>query len=676
VLLIAFFIASGATRADALSFTTATYATGDGPHGVVVGDLDGDGNQDLALANTVSGDVSVLLGNGDGTFQPATAYGGGGWPYSLSLGDFDNDGDLDIAVPNNNNDDVSVLLGNGDGTFQSPVDYASGDGPHAIVAADVNNDGDLDLAVPNASNNNVAILLGNGDGTFQAPVVYGVGRNPCEIAAQDLNGDGNADLVVSNFYDDTVSVLLANGDGTFRSAVTYAAGARPVSVALGDLDHDGTLDIVASNFNSNDVSVLLGNGDGTFRSAVNYPAGGVVTNSLALGDVNGDGNPDVAVTNFSSNNVALLLGNGDGTLQGAVVYSAGPGPMCVAVEDVDGDGDHDLAVGNYYSNTVTVFLNGLIINRPPYVSAGDNIAIASEDQATTVLAGTATDPDEDALDYRWIEDANPLAEWTPVGENGEANLELGTVSLLAIGQHTLTLEASDGQAVASDQMILTIDNSAPHVAPTGGGVYEIFTPVVLGGFVSDFDGDVLAYAWTEGSTVLASGSQATAWGGDPVALPDLAFNGFDLGQHTVSLRANDGVNVEVTSDIVVEVVDTTVPTLAPAPDRTILWPPDHTMVGIAIKANASDNAGGPVTLAATVSSNEPEEGLGDGDTAPDWTEPEIDQVAGMITLQLRSERSGFGDGRTYTIVITATDESGNSSHAVVEIIVPHDGRGL
>jgi hypothetical protein len=114
------------------------------------------------------------------------------------------------------------------------------------------------------------------------------------------------------------------------------------------------------------------------------------------------------------------------------------------------------------------------------------------------------------------------------------------------------------------------------------------------------------------------------------------------------------------------------PTFSPVPDKTILWPPNHKMIRVSIAANASDDSGGPVTLAATVSSNEPQNGLGDGDKAPDWTTPVIDQTNGIITLQLRAERSGKGNGRVYTVTITATDESGNTSQADVDIIVPHD----
>jgi hypothetical protein len=145
-----------------------------------------------------------------------------------------------------------------------------------------------------------------------------------------------------------------------------------------------------------------------------------------------------------------------------------------------------------------------------------------------------------------------------------------------------------------------------------------------------------------------------------------------LGEHTITLSASDGINLPTLASINVNVIDTTAPTLSPVPDKNILWPPNHKMVTVTIQANTRDNSGGPVTLLAVVSSNEPQDGLGDGDMSPDWTEPTIDEVHGIITLKLRAERSGGGSGRIYTIMIRAEDAYGNSSQAKVEVIVPHD----
>jgi hypothetical protein len=334
--------------------------------------------------------------------------------------------------------------------------------------------------------------------------------------------------------------------------------------------------------------------------------------------------------------------------------------------------------GDLTGNSANIILEGLIdgvsapSNNAPIADAGDNVAISSELVSTTTILGTATDADGDLLQCIWTSEGNVLLD--APAENGDCPLDLNTLSI-GVGTYTLVLEVDDGQATSSDEMILEIDNSAPHAAPGGGGVYEIGTDVILTGDVSDFDGDLLHYEWLEGATVLCSGDITATAGGDPVILPDCEVRGLGLGMHTITLTADDGLNLADSNDTSVEIVDTTVPTIAPVASQYLLWPPNHVMVEIVIEANASDNSGLPVTLSAAVTSNEPEDGLGDGDTGPDWTEVVIDQNTGTIYLELRRERSGSGEGRTYTIVITATDSSDNISMTEVDIRVPHDMRG-
>jgi hypothetical protein len=311
-------------------------------------------------------------------------------------------------------------------------------------------------------------------------------------------------------------------------------------------------------------------------------------------------------------------------------------------------------------------------NQPPSVDAGENISLFSESLSNTTINGTARDPDSGAvLRYRWLKGQILLLDWSPVGSEGTCPLPLAGISLLP-GAHTLTLEVSDGQANATDDMILNIDNSAPHAAPVGAGHYQANTPVTLAGQLSDYDGDTLYYSWMDGTTILYSGSINTQSGGYPVQLPDFTTAILCIGVHTITLQVSDGINPPVSKIFSVTVYDNIAPSLKPTANQTLLWPPDHRMVNITIKANASDNSGLSPTLTASVLSNEPQDGLGDGDMSPDWTQPVIDQNTGTITLQLRSERSGKGTGRTYTIKITATDSAGNSSTADVNVIVPHD----
>lgn len=311
-------------------------------------------------------------------------------------------------------------------------------------------------------------------------------------------------------------------------------------------------------------------------------------------------------------------------------------------------------------------------NSPPTADAGEDITTTSEEVADAVVNGTASDEDaDDNLEYQWKEGETILADWTPAGENGECPLYLNAVSI-GIGTHTLTLEVTDGEETASDDMQLTILNSPPNASPGGGGVFEINEAVTLGGYVSDYDGDLLNYQWLEGTSVLFSGTVQAINGGTLVEPPEHTISTLALGIHSIVLRVDDGVNGPVSEEITVEIVDITPPTLEPTANKTILWPPNHKMTDIVIEANASDNSGLPVTLNASITSNEPVNGSGDGNTSPDWTGPVIDQENGIITFQLRAERSGNGNGRIYTITITAADTSNNTATANIEITVPHD----
>ena len=252
------------------------YPTGANPDGLIAADFNGDGKLDLAIANSADNTVTILLGNGDGTFTAAAllATGAGSAPQLPIAGDFDGDGKLDLATANQTEHTVSVLLGNGDGTFQPHVDYAAVPAAAAtkdvagVALGDFNRDGKLDLAVANPSNNTVSVLIGNGDGTFQAPVSYATGNHPINFGVADLNGDGILDLAVANLNDRTVSILLGNGDGTFKPQVSYptTGGALigPTAVATGDFNGDGKVDLAITNNGDNSVSILPGNGDGWY----------------------------------------------------------------------------------------------------------------------------------------------------------------------------------------------------------------------------------------------------------------------------------------------------------------------------------------------------------------------------------------------------------------------------
>jgi hypothetical protein len=348
------------------------FDTGVGPESVAVGDFNGDGKQDLAAAGLgtyypYQGTVSLLLGQGDGTFLPAQTFLAGSHPVSVAVGDFNGDGKLDLAVADYGDSyygyagGVSVLLGKGDGTFLPAKGYAAGDNPWSVAVGDFNGDGVPDLAVANSAvlggTPSVSILLGQGDGTFLPAVNYAAGQRSYSVAVGDFNGDGKQDLAVANAWpSNTVSVLLGNGDGTFLPALSSPAPGNPWSVAVGDFNGDGVPDLAVANYGSGTVSVLLGKGDGTFLPAQSYAAGGA---SVAVGDFNGDGIPDLAAAGGPNSNgtVSVLLGKGDGTFLPAQSYAAGDNPWSVAVGDFDGDGWPGLAVANPGSKGVSILLN-------------------------------------------------------------------------------------------------------------------------------------------------------------------------------------------------------------------------------------------------------------------------------------------------------------------------------
>ena len=357
---VAFFDIAIATSAIVLD--TSGFGAGASPSSVAVGDFNGDGKLDMAVANFGSASISILLGNGDGTFKPPVYYGlgpGSHHPTSVAVGDFNGDNRLDLAVANGGSNDVSVFLGNGDGTFRSAVSYVTNSDlqsvvPSSVAVGDFKRDGHLDLAVANPGG--LSVLLGNGDGTFKPFVNYAAGSTPYWVAVGDFNGDGKLDLAVANEGSNDLSVLLGKGDGTFEAAVNYATGSQPASVAVGDFNGDGKLDVAVANMSSNNVSVLLGNGDGTFRPAINYAAGSG-SRTVAVGDFNGDGKLDLVVANNGgTGSVSLLLGNGNGTFHTAVDYTAGVQPEWVAVGDFNGDGRPDIAVADIGSSSSKVFV--------------------------------------------------------------------------------------------------------------------------------------------------------------------------------------------------------------------------------------------------------------------------------------------------------------------------------
>lgn len=363
---------------------TVDVLVGRAPVSVALGDLNGDGRLDLAVANRDNDndedpyndneDVSVLIGLGGGRFAPPSYAAAGRTPRALALGDLNGDQILDLAVANRDSGEVSVLLGQGNGGLGPPQSFPVGTTPFGIALGDLNGDDRLDVVVANRGSGDVSVLLNQGGGagtvSFAAQARYGAGTTPTAVAIADVDGDDRPELAVTD-ADGGVSVLFQPyaGGGVFDPGVFYATTAgRSSAVAVQDLDGDGRLDLAIANLGydmgmegrGGNVDVLLNQGNGTFRPAMGYLAGQGPF-ALAIADIDEDRRVDLVVANQLSNDVHVLRNQGSGTFAMPRVYPTGLEPYAVAVGDLNDDEHLDLAVANAgYNRTrgdISVLLN-------------------------------------------------------------------------------------------------------------------------------------------------------------------------------------------------------------------------------------------------------------------------------------------------------------------------------
>lgn len=458
-----FYLISLAPLGFAQFETRATQATFGDAFGIVAADFRGNGKLDVAVMDN---SLSVLLGNGDGTFQSPVDYGGIG-SFSLAVGDFNGDGRPDIVTANGDNS-VSVYLGNGDGTFQAAKTSPTTDDCSFVAVGNFNGDRNLDIVIIDGPY--VSVLLGNGDGTFQAPIDNDSFLGAQWLAVGDFNNDHRADVAAAGFFggSQNVGVLLGNGDGTLQSSLNYPLVHAPYSIALADLNHDGDLDaVVGDTFGY--LTVLLGDGSGGFKTEEDYPATGGYA-QVAVADFNGDGNPDVAfVSSPLPSGVNVFLGNGDGTLQPAQFYKAGSLDWGVAVGDFNGDKQPDMVLSDRESMIVTLLNTGVVSFSPttPLTFAPQALGTAGTQELSLTNNGL------EALSIRSVSTSKPFSSHNGCG---------ATVAPGATCSITLQFKP---QKIGTASGLLTVTDGAsskPQVVEISGGG----TPVLLAPAALDF----------------------------------------------------------------------------------------------------------------------------------------------------------------------------------------------
>ena len=367
-------VVCGALAAAAIAASTdfaerasSPEAVGTIPISVAAADLDGDTDQDLAVANAGSDDVSVLGNNGAGNFAelPTSPETGGVTPNSVVAADLDGDGDSDLAVAGGLSE-VTILRNDGSGDLaeRSSSPETAGDLPWSVAAADFDGDTDQDLAVANNASSDVTILRNTGSGNFPhfGSSPEAAGEIPAAIAAADLDGDSDQDLAVVNSSPGDVTILRNNGSGNFteRASSPEDAGDTPLSIATADLDGDLDRDLAIGNSGSGDVTIHLNNGSGNFTERASSPeAAGDNPNSVVAADFEDDGDQDLAVANGGSGDLTVLENNGSGnfTEPATSPETAGGNPTSVAALDFDADLDPDLAVANAVDANLTILRN-------------------------------------------------------------------------------------------------------------------------------------------------------------------------------------------------------------------------------------------------------------------------------------------------------------------------------
>jgi FG-GAP-like repeat len=330
-----------------------------------VADLNGDDRPDVVLSHGDNADshLEVRLNQGTGLFPTGAAVELADTPYDVTLGDLEGDGDNDLFVVQEDTDGLLVFLNDGAAAFSDPTMVETERDPGVVEVADLNGDNHLDAVTLHGSRDSLSVLLGYGDGTFEPHVSYSTPDDITGPCVGDLNGDGKPEIVLASRDEQAVVVYANDGEGAFVSQMSYPVGDYYVIwPTLGDINEDGRLDVIvqagANNLTLYDVAIFLNQGNGGLGPATIHQLGHNARN-IRLIDMNRDGHLDMAVTHGQTTNYLLNtvhLGLGDGTFRGGLLQEVGRRPVALDTADLNADGHLDAVVVNAESDDITVLL--------------------------------------------------------------------------------------------------------------------------------------------------------------------------------------------------------------------------------------------------------------------------------------------------------------------------------
>lgn len=539
------FLNTTATGGTTTSFSTQhDFASGTNPYSVTVGDVNGDGKLDVAVANRDSNSVSVFLnttvdGSATPTFSAKNDFAVGTSPRAVAFRDLNGDGKPDLTVANHDSNTLSVLInttapGASAATFATKRDFATDADPSFVAVADLNGDGKPDVAVPSNTGNAVSVFLNTT--VLPPPAVstapkqaFATGDNPYNVAIGDLNGDGKPDLVIANRDANTLSALInATATGaqvsSFAVKQDFPTGSGARFLALEDLNGDGKLDIAVANFLSNTVSVLLNTssvGSNTVQlTAKQDLTTGLLPVAVAFADLNGDGKPDLIVSNESSYSQSIFLNT---TTLGSNVASFAPrqdipsggSSGSVKVADFNCDGLLDLAVVNRLSDGLSILLNTTPVG---------SLIVSFVAAQTFSTGGTLLD-----------------ASFLTAGDiNGDGRADLVVSNFFSNNVSTLTNTTTPGSSTASFNPMQTFSVATSTGAPFAVALHDLDGDGKLDIVVASLNGSDTANA----SVLLNSTSPGA------ISFSFQASQSFDSGTDAVSAAIGD-LNGDGRADLVV-----------------------------------------------------------------------------------------------------------------------------